>query len=604
MTLLLRAARLLLGAIVVASATPACFGAGSGTDPPRNSFYFPVGLAVSAGGNALYAVNSDFDLQWSGGTIQSYDLHQIRQDAIDLITYNTQGGPAPAIPYVTLPAPPPCVFPTPAANPGVALGQACSPPIDSTSPRYVKDSVIIGAFATDLQLSIVPGDPPTTPSREGTRLFSPVRGTATLTWADVGPDDPSTPPPGGAGTTKSDFPPFALTCGQGSDDRCDGAHQVGNDPNSPFNTRNVTMPGEPFGMAQTEDGTAVAITSQTDTKTSLLTTGVGSHPPVPLTDTQDPTMQFVLDGLPVGGNGIATVPHDPFAAPPCPPVGSTVAGGPDAGAGEGGSLEGGAPLSPPCVRPAFLETTRDAAEVDLLRYYDDDGSSLHRPYLAREAAFPLTANAIGTDSRGIVIDPTPRMACEAQPGADKVACGQRPARVFFANRTPPSLVVGEIGEHLNNGAYDPDAFVVLGNVSLSDGPAKVYLAPIKDALGNYELRVFVVCFDTSSVFIFDPNDLSVPEQAVPEHVIYTGPGPFAMAFDPMPLECVAIGDPTSALWPTGCKQYESGFRFGYVASFTQSYVQLIDLDATTASAPSTFENVVFTLGNPTPPKGQ
>jgi hypothetical protein len=38
------------------------------------------------------------------------------------------------------------------------------------------------------------------------------------------------------------------------------------------------------------------------------------------------------------------------------------------------------------------------------------------------------------------------------------------------------------------------------------------------------------------------------------------------------------------------------YRFGYIASFTRSYVQAIDLDNT--AMPATFERVVFTLGDP------
>ena len=37
---------------------------------------------MSRGGNVLYAVNSDFDLQWNGGTIQSLDLHLIRRHTV------------------------------------------------------------------------------------------------------------------------------------------------------------------------------------------------------------------------------------------------------------------------------------------------------------------------------------------------------------------------------------------------------------------------------------------------------------------------------------------------------------------------------------------
>jgi hypothetical protein len=69
--------------------SPACYPSGAeGTDPPTTTFYFPVGLAVSPGGNVLYVANSDFDLQWNGGTIQSYDLFRLRHDAAELIGAN------------------------------------------------------------------------------------------------------------------------------------------------------------------------------------------------------------------------------------------------------------------------------------------------------------------------------------------------------------------------------------------------------------------------------------------------------------------------------------------------------------------------------------
>ncbi len=77
-----------MGAVV-----PACYpGGGGGTNPPTTTFFFPVGLAVSNGGNALYASNSDFDLQWNGGTLQSYNLFQIRRHTAELIR-RMQGTP-------------------------------------------------------------------------------------------------------------------------------------------------------------------------------------------------------------------------------------------------------------------------------------------------------------------------------------------------------------------------------------------------------------------------------------------------------------------------------------------------------------------------------
>ena len=44
------------------------------------------------------------------------------------------------------------------------------------------------------------------------------------------------------------------------------------------------------------------------------------------------------------------------------------------------------------------------------------------------------------------------------------------------------------------------------------------------------------------------------------------------------------------------------YRFAYVASFTNSFVQVIDLDNSEPNK-ATFETVVYTLGTPSVPKG-
>src|SRR5580658_3719048 len=87
--LVLQAALVVPCAASLCLLSPACYpGGAEGTDPPTTTFYFPVGLAVSPGGNVLYVANSDFDLQWNGGTIQSYDLFRLRHDAAELIGAN------------------------------------------------------------------------------------------------------------------------------------------------------------------------------------------------------------------------------------------------------------------------------------------------------------------------------------------------------------------------------------------------------------------------------------------------------------------------------------------------------------------------------------
>ncbi len=594
-----------------------CYSTGDGTSPPSKAIYYPVGLRVSAGGTVLYAVNSDFDLQFNGGTLQSYDLAKLRRDTLAIIA--NPRDPNVAIIDRQAQNGQPCPARADALPP---LGQTCAPPVDSTV--YVRDAAIIGAFATDLLLTpppsqlVVqaaqtprnPGDaslcphpafatdpfPPgcTVPgNRRFDRLFAPVRGNASVTWASVERDGPDSIAP-----TDPNVPygPFAIQCDKDSTGRCGASHTAGSDPNEPGNSRHITMPGEPFGIAMSEDGESLTITHQNDTKTSLFSTGyrrtdadtgTGDGAPAPF-------LQFVLDGVAFGGIGIAAVPHDRDAF-----------------------------LDMPAAYPraAFLQTSRAVAEVDLVRRYPDEfagtlpptatdstGSSLIRPFLDRETAFPITIGAGGTDSRGIAIDPTPRLACKAKvlpAGAgrtqadvdqDLQTCGQKPARVFIANRTPASLLIGEVGAATKStDTFDPDRFLLHTQIPLSAGPSKVYLAPVVEGDGAYGLRVFIVCFDAATVFVYNPDTEQV------ENVIRVGLGPYAMAFDPFDMNDVA----THAKVPFDPRMAGSGlrrYRFAYLASFTNSFIQILDLDNAQVDR-STFETIVFTLGQPTAPKG-
>jgi hypothetical protein len=168
--------------------------------------------------------------------------------------------------------------------------------------------------------------------------------------------------------------------------------------------------------------------------------------------------------------------------------------------------------------------------------------------------------------------------------------------VFIANRSPASLLGGELGGEANAAdAYNPDRLVIHTTIPLSAGPSKLYLAPVVERDGAYGLRVFAVCFDSATIFVYDPETEQV------ENVIRVGLGPFAMAFDPFDMNDVATHaqvpyDPRAP--GTGLRRY----RFGYLASFTNSFVQLLDLDNAQVDRAS-FERVVFTLGRPQEPKG-
>jgi hypothetical protein len=595
------------GAIVAA-----CYSIGDGTAPPPNTFYFPVGMVTSKGGNVLYVVNSDFDLQWNGGTIQSYNLWQIRVDAaISAAGYTF----APQLPFSDGGGLP--LFldgGTSVPNGGNlcdegevifladgGLNSSCAPVINSAF--YEKDSVIIGAFATDLQLSPA-----------GNRLYSPVRGDASLTWltvtSDVGLPPPATNPnacDSSAGTSGC-YAPFTLVCGQANNGgRCDATHHAGQNPNEPGNTRNLTMPGEPFAMAQIAGGTAIILTHQTEGDTSLFLTGLtedgGQASP------STPSMQFVVDaGLPMGGDGIAEIPHDPILA-----------------------------LVNPALfpNPAALETNNTAAQSNVIRYYPDDmttirpdaavpdanillSSSLPRPFIEVERTLAITSLSSGTNSRGIAFDTSDRLRCEHVfqyvPGGPldsrTVDCAKIPARMFIANRSPPALILGTAGgPTVDENTYDADE-ISFGPLptSLDLGPSRVYLAPIINADGNYQLKVFVVCFDGNAIDVVDPVTGAL-EASIP-----VGGGPFAMAFDPFDPLDVALNRPAQPAAPAAPITYpyalpDGGtqniplpkYRFAYVASFTNSFVQVIDLDD--HDSKSTFESVVYTLGTPSIPKG-
>ena len=216
----------------------------------RYAFYFPVGLAVSKGGNVLYAVNSDFDLQWNGGTIQSLDLHLIRRHAVA-----RDQGPDRSEPAARAPADPERVVSErlrrssrSVNDAGVAPGWACAPPTNAS--YYMRDSVVIGAFATDLQ-ALGSRRRCRRPDEVVAPLLADSRRRVAHVGRRIANDDPErrararrTPP------TRTRRSSSTAARASAPSRRCDSIHHVGNDPNQPGDTRLITMPGEPFGMAQ------------------------------------------------------------------------------------------------------------------------------------------------------------------------------------------------------------------------------------------------------------------------------------------------------------------------------------------------------------------
>ena len=168
--------------------------------------------------------------------------------------------------------------------------------------------------------------------------------------------------------------------------------------------------------------------------------------------------------------------------------------------------------------------------------------------------------------------------------------------------------MGQVGSMSAEGdTYNPDDLTLIDDVPLPPGPANVYVAPIVNETGRYSVRVFVVCFDSQIIAIYDPDTGRV------ENLVPTGPGPFKMAFDPFDLTAVATHalvpfDPRSKYTiiskgnPIDGEPALRDYRFAYVASFTDSYVQLLDLDQSFQDdrlmRRATFETMTYSLGIP------
>src|SRR5450432_3007905 len=66
---------LAVAAFLATSAVGAsCFTGTVGLEPPLANAYFPTALTISPGRSTLYIASSDFDLQYSGGTVLAVDL--------------------------------------------------------------------------------------------------------------------------------------------------------------------------------------------------------------------------------------------------------------------------------------------------------------------------------------------------------------------------------------------------------------------------------------------------------------------------------------------------------------------------------------------------
>jgi hypothetical protein len=467
---------------------------------PQDEIYFPVGLAVAKDAKHLFVVSSDFDLQYNGGAVQSYDLSQLHTALPQLCVADADcagaaqgtrcqpGGMCASDEDAT-----PCPQGDRADADRLLFPGRCRP-ID---PKPLQSgSVKIGAFATDAILRERQGG-------EGLaeRLFVPVRGDSTLHWIDT--ED------------------GRLECGQASDGACNDRHRAGDDPHE--NVRGLKLNAEPFAIDADAAGTKIVVTNQTTGTASLFTNDWDGD--------QGPKLAFALasDRIPQRPVGVAAVPEAP---------------------------------------DAFMLTFRDSAQVRLVRFAADGGlidENDPRPYLIDGGGVGIDANSVGSDSRGIAIDGSARQGARGRCAADDAPCLSEanlvPLDVYVANRAPSTLLVGR--------TRPPQEYpYFFESVALTAGPSRVIVGQVTTPSGTNETRVFVACFDSRRIFVYDPQRSRI------ETEILTGRGPHALVVD-------------------------ATRKLLYVGHFTDSYVGVYSLDL---AFPATYGTMLGTLGTPKSPR--
>ena len=566
-----------------------CFPPGEGASPPLSKVYFPVGLAVDEDEKFLFIVNSDFDLQYNAGTVQSWDLAQVRarvprycESDADCVrdgdartecsseaSWCVRPGFSPCGPFGEQDSRERSLYPGRCGFISQTVPQDGGEAILPIGPDGLvvpNRAVVIGAFATDVVRKKPTAPPGWTLVGDKERLFIPVRGDATLHWIDIGPN----------GT---------LECGQGGHDgSCDDYHRRGDSP-AEENTRNgARLEPEPFGLDADENGMNLIVSNQTSGAVSLF-----SHQRSISENGQESTIQwsegphyqFREGGMPRRPMGVANMPV-PLAMP----------------------SSGRERL------PGFLVSFRDAAVVYLIRVYDDAAADPARPYTRRYESVRIETNSSGVDSRGIGVDASYRQANELkclerfaitrecaldpnQPGcadakaADFQGClasaSATPLEVFVANRTPSSLLRGRTAP-ITSDSVTSDIPDFTSPLPLDVGPSRVYVGDIINREGQRERRVFVLCFDSRRIAIYNPKTGELEAEVV------AGRGPHAFALD------VKLDADDGELGNEGSNQDHA---FAYVGHFLDSYIGVIDLDQRHRGL---YGTIIANVGKPVPPR--
>ena len=502
-------------AVIAALASSSCFSPGDGQSPPLDSLYFPTGLALdpAPAGEAskyLYVASSDFDLQYRASALLSYDLDRVAEVVPRSCLDDTQCH-ADEI----------CDNDRERSHNNGAPSFFCVDAVDKLpcgpfGDRDAGDQILNPGRCLAVK--------PLEPQDGGRSLRRDSVGIGAFATDVIArkPGDQARlflPVRGDASLHWIDINDGSFECGQNnnSDHACDGKHRSGDLTDGSDNDNRLRQPSEPFAIAAQDDPEFIAVTHQTTGSSEL--------------------------------------------------------------------------VSDEAYRPAFLVGYRNAAQLDLLRVRIDPAVTYDNPTqgiasytrygLNDVGTIGITATAAGFDTRSIAIDASQRDAdYEACIGAsDELGClkAATQPKVYLSNRAPPSLLIGSMMVDGGFASGSNDLPAIVDTASLTAGASRIVLGRIKvagtkfqDDAGGYdfEQRVFIVCFDSRRIFVFDPK------RRVIEAIIGTGRGPYALVID----------EPRA---------------LGYVAFFTDSYLGVVSLDQ---RFPPNYATLVASIGTPSPPR--
>ncbi len=171
-----------LGLALFGAAVASCFTGSEGLVPPTDAFYFPTAVAVSPGRETLYVVNSDFDLQYNGGTLFALNLGEAAggsalakagtRAAAERVATAIADGRSPADVCSEIGSSP---NDNDTLHPGPCEAVKAAP--------FVRAYATIGGFGTALRFVGNERGP-------GLRLFASVRGDPSITYFDIVDDRP------------------------------------------------------------------------------------------------------------------------------------------------------------------------------------------------------------------------------------------------------------------------------------------------------------------------------------------------------------------------------------------------------------------------------